>query len=301
MTPKQQTFFRARLDSARGRVEETLDFLLPTGAGAQGVLADAMRHGTLNGGKRMRAFLTIEVADLFDTNPERADRVAASVECLHAYSLVHDDLPCMDDDDLRRGQPTVHKKWDEATAVLAGDGLQTLAFEILAAPETHEDGDVRAALLLSLAQNSGLSGMVGGQMLDIAAETTASHDQAEIEKIQMLKTGALIAHAAVSGAILAQAKPTDRRAIHDYACDLGSAYQIADDILDVTGDEAETGKAVGKDAGAGKATFVDLLGLEGATVRAKELVDRACERLSSFGPDADALRCAAQYTVSRRS
>jgi farnesyl diphosphate synthase len=143
--------------------------------------------------------------------------------------------------------------------------------------------------------------MVGGQMLDIAAETTASHDQAEIEKIQMLKTGALIAHAAVSGAILAQAKPADRRAIHDYACDLGSAYQIADDILDVTGDEAETGKAVGKDAGAGKATFVDLLGLEGATVRAKELVDRACERLSSFGPDADALRFAAQYTVNRRS
>lgn len=301
MTPEQQTFFRMRLDQARMRAETALDRLLPSGDGPQGALAAAMRHATLNGGKRMRAFLTIEVAGLLGADPAQADRVAASVECLHAYSLVHDDLPCMDDDDLRRGLPTVHRKWDEATAVLAGDGLQTIAFEILAAAETHGDGDVRAALVLSLARNSGLAGMVGGQMLDIAAETAASHDKAEIEKIQLLKTGALIIHAAVSGAILAQASDADRQAVRDYACDLGSAYQIADDILDVTGDEAETGKAVGKDAGAGKATFVDLLGLDGAQARARELVDNACENLSCFGPDADALRLAAHYSISRRS
>lgn len=301
MTPEQETFFRTRLDQARARTEAALDRLLPAGIGPQGVLADAMRHATLNGGKRLRAFLTIETAGLFGADPAGADRVAASVECLHAYSLVHDDLPCMDDDDLRRGQPTVHKKWDEATAVLAGDGLQTLAFEIIAAPETHADGDVRAALVMSLARNSGFDGMVGGQMLDIAAETTASHDKAEIEKIQLLKTGALIVHAAVSGAILAEATAAEVQAVRDYACDLGSAYQIADDILDVTGDMAETGKAVGKDADAGKATFVDLLGLDGAKSRARELVDRACANLSSFGPEADALRLVADYTVSRRS
>ena len=303
MTPEEETFFRARLGDARGRVEVALDALLPkeTGAGAQAVLADAMRHGVLNGGKRLRAFLTLEIAGLFGADPAQADRVAASTECLHAYSLIHDDLPCMDDDDLRRGQPTVHRKWDEATAVLAGDGLQTIAFEILAAPETHGDGAVRADLILSLARNSGFAGMVGGQMLDIAAETAASHDKAEIESIQRLKTGALIVHAAVSGAILAEASAADRKAIRDYACDLGSAYQIADDILDVTGHVAETGKAVGKDAGAGKATFVDLLGLDRAKARARELVDRACENLSSFGPEADALRYVAEYTVSRRS
>ena len=301
MTPEQEAFFRSRLTTARSRVEAALAALLPSGAGAQGALAAAMRHGALNGGKRIRAFLTIEVADLLGAAPNQADRAAASVECLHAYSLIHDDLPCMDDDDLRRGQPTVHRKWDEATAVLAGDGLQTLAFEILAAPDTHADGAVRAELMLSLARNSGFDGMVGGQMLDIAAETTASHDQAEIEKIQRLKTGALIVHAATAGAILAKAPAADLTAIRDYACDLGSAYQIADDILDVEGDEAETGKAVGKDAGAGKATFVDLLGLDGAKKRAKELVDRACENLSSFDAAADALRFAAHYTVSRRS
>ncbi|MEM7271382.1 MAG: polyprenyl synthetase family protein [Pseudomonadota bacterium] len=203
--------------------------------------------------------------------------------------------------DLRRGLPTVHIKWDEATAVLAGDALQTLAFEILAAPNTHERGDVRAALCLSLARASGLGGMVGGQMLDIAAESRTEHSAEQIERIQRLKTGALIEHAAVQGAILGEAGATDRQKIAAYACDLGSAYQIADDILDVTGDTAETGKAVRKDAEAGKATFVDLLGLDGATAKAHDLVQSACEHLSSFGAEADALRYAAKYSVNRRS
>jgi farnesyl diphosphate synthase len=219
--------FADRLAAAAARTEAALDRLLPEeGPGAVGTLAAAMRHGALGGGKRLRGFLTIEAAALFDADPAGADRAAAAVEMLHAYSLVHDDMPCMDDDDLRRGRPTVHKLWDEATAVLTGDALQTLAFEIVAAPETHPDGGVRAELALALARASGWAGMVGGQALDIAAETAATSLDAEaISELQALKTGALIAYAAEAGAILGQARPRTGRDYPPMRATLGPRFK----------------------------------------------------------------------------
>lgn len=293
--------FRAALTDAACRVEAALDDLLPpASATPQGRLAAAMRHGALAGGKRLRAFLVIEATALLGGDPVGADRAAAAMECLHAYSLVHDDLPCMDDDDLRRGQPTVHVKWDYATAVLAGDALQTIAFEILAGAQTHPDGDARAALTLALARASGPSGMVGGQVIDIAAETApAPLTLPEVERLQALKTGALIRCAAELGAILGGADADDAAALAAYACDLGSAFQIQDDVLDVEGDAGLAGKALRKDADAGKATFVSLLGLEGAKARAETTVQSAIAHLARFGPAADNLRAAARYTTSR--
>ncbi len=295
--------FADRLAAAATRAEAALDRLLPpAGPGAMGRLAAAMRHGALGGGKRLRAFLTLESAALFDADPAGADRAAAAVECLHAYSLVHDDMPCMDDDDLRRGRPTVHVKWDEATAVLAGDALQTIAFEILAAPETHADGAVRAELALSLARASGFAGMVGGQALDLGAETAATPLTAdEIHALQALKTGALIACAAEMGAILGKVASEDRARLYAYAQDLGAAFQIRDDLLDVEGDVEAAGKRVGKDAAAGKATFVSTLGIDGARRRARDLAERAAERLSPYGGRAEALIGAAFYAVDRRA
>ncbi len=249
------------------------------------------------GGKRLRGFLVLESARLHGVDDACAIWPACAIEALHAYSLVHDDLPCMDDDDLRRGRPTVHRKWDEATAVLAGDALQTLAFEFAAHPEVGP-GDVRADLALSLARASGAQGMVLGQALDIAAETagrTLSLD--EITALQAGKTGALIQWSAEAGARLAGA---DTAALSAYARALGLAFQIADDILDVEGDAATVGKAVGKDAGAGKATFVSLLGLDGAKRRAGALVDEACDALAVYGEGADCLRDAARFVISRR-
>lgn len=297
--------FKLALGRAATRTETALRSLLPPAdATPQGVLADAMRHGALSGGKRLRAFLVIETTAMLGGDPVGGDRAAAAIECLHAYSLIHDDLPCMDDDDVRRGEPTVHVKWDYATAVLAGDALQTIAFEILAAPETHQDGAMRADLVLSLARASGPSGMVGGQVIDIAAETApAPLTLPEIERLQALKTGALIQCAAALGAILGGATPAQRAALIAFACDLGSAFQIQDDILDVEGDAELAGKALRKDADAGKATFVSLLGLEGAKRRAVEVADSAIAHLDAFGPEfgphADNLRAAARYTVSR--
>ncbi len=257
----------------------------------------AMRYA-VRGGKRLRGFLVLEGARMLGVPEGHALSAAAAIEALHAYSLIHDDLPCMDDDDLRRGQPTVHVKWDEATAVLAGDALQTLAFELLCDPALGS-ADVRMTLVEGLAAASGIEGMVLGQALDIAAET-AGHPLTldEITALQAGKTGALIGFAAEAGAVIAGA---DRGPLRAYAGALGLAFQIADDILDVTGDAAKTGKAVGKDANAGKATFVSLLGLEGARARAVALVDEACAHLSPYGDRAKLLQEAARFTIARES
>jgi farnesyl diphosphate synthase len=255
----------------------------------------AMAHA-MRGGKCLRGFLVIETARLFGLQ-DRAILPAAGIEALHAYSLVHDDLPCMDDDDLRRGEPTVHIKWDEATAVLAGDALQSLAFELVTDPLVGT-GEVRADLARSLAQAAGAKGMVLGQALDIAAETAeVPLTLEEITRLQQGKTGALIAWAAMAGPRLAK---TDTGPFAAYSEALGLAFQIADDILDVEGDAAVVGKATGKDADAGKATFVTLLGLDEAKRRAQELVDTACDALASFGADAKVLQDAAQFVVDRQ-
>jgi farnesyl diphosphate synthase len=255
----------------------------------------AMRYA-VRGGKRLRGFLVLEGARMLGVAEERAASAAAAVEALHAYSLVHDDLPCMDDDDLRRGQPTVHVKWDEATAVLAGDALQTLAFELLTDPALGS-AEVRLALVGGLARASGIDGMVLGQALDIAAESADRRlTLEEITALQAGKTGALIGFAAEAGAVLAGADP---RPLRHYAAALGLAFQIADDILDVTGDEARTGKRVGKDAGLGKATFVSLLGLEGARMRAAALVAEAEAALAGYGKGAANLIAAARFVIAR--
>ncbi len=260
-------------------------------------VVQAMRYA-LRGGKRLRGFLVLESAALFGIAPAQATPAAAAVEALHAYSLVHDDLPCMDDDALRRGQPTVHVKWDEAVAVLAGDALQTLAFELLCDPGLGS-GDVRIALVAGLARASGAEGMVLGQALDIAAETAvAPLGLDEITALQVGKTGALIGWSAQAGAVIAGADVAPLRA---YATALGLAFQIADDVLDVTGDAGKAGKALQKDAAAGKATFVSLLGLDGARARAKSLIDEACDALAPYGARADLLKEAARFTIARES
>ena len=264
--------------------------------GTHGPIRDAMIYATA-GGKGLRAFLVLESARLHGVADTASAPAAAAIEALHAYSLVHDDLPCMDNDDLRRGQPTVHRKWDDATAVLTGDALQTLAFELVA--RSGSSDAARLDLVVTLAQASGVRGMVGGQALDIAAETADSPLTLEqITILQRGKTGALIEWAAMAGARMAQA---DTDPLGQYARALGLAFQIADDILDIEGDSAMVGKAVGKDAGAGKATFVSLLGLDSAKARARTLVDRACDALSGYGADADTLRDAARFVIARKS
>ena len=286
--------FEQRRKASAAAIQTHFDFLL--GAYQPLSVVAAMAHAT-HGGKRLRGFLVMESARLHGIAPEHSIWGACAIEALHAYSLVHDDLPCMDDDDLRRGQPTVHKKWDEATAVLAGDALQTLAFELVARPEQGFAGGVMADLVLSLARASGAAGMVMGQALDIAAETAAqSLTLEEITDLQRGKTGALIEWSATAGARMAQA---DTTALAGYARALRLAFQIADDILDVTGDSAIVGKAVGKDAQAGKATFVSLMGLDAARHRAVALVDEACDSLAAYGNEAQALKEAARFVVKR--
>ncbi|MEM6637032.1 MAG: farnesyl diphosphate synthase [Pseudomonadota bacterium] len=257
-----------------------------------------MRYAT-SGGKRLRGFLVLEAAAIHGLDWAAALDAAAAIECMHAYSLVHDDLPCMDDDDLRRGQPTVHVKWDEATAVLVGDALQCHAFQLLADPACHDDASVRISLIEKLAMAAGASGMVLGQALDIEAEQAVDALTLEqITELQGAKTGALIRWSAEAGAILAEA---DTGPMRRYAAALGLAFQIADDILDVTGSTETTGKRVGKDAAAGKATFVGLLGLEPARRRAQQLVDEAIGELDEFGPKADGLRACARFVISRQN
>lgn len=281
------------MEATRAAVEARLGAALQALPGSR--VRDAMAHA-LAGGKRIRGVLVMEGARLHGLGPERSVAAAAAVEALHAYSLVHDDLPCMDDDDLRRGAPTVHVAWDEATAVLAGDALQSLAFELLAG-EADPDPTVRAELALSMARAAGASGMVLGQALDIAAETAAEPlDLPQIEALQAAKTGALIEWAGTAGARLARA---DMAPLRGYARAVGLAFQIADDILDVEGDAAAAGKRVGKDAEAGKATFVSLLGLDGARARASALVEEACGFLARYGDDAAALRALAVHIVTR--
>ncbi len=293
------TDLKHALDNAASKVERTLDSILSPDGAPETVLYDAMRYTTLGGGKRLRPFLVYESAGLFDVPDVQALRAGAALELIHCYSLVHDDLPAMDDDDLRRGKPTVHKKFDEATAVLAGDGLLTLAFEVLADPETHTDPAVRISLVNAYARASGVRGMVGGQMIDLQAESR-SLNLDEITQLQRLKTGALISVACEAGAILGSADNNAKAALQDYSRDLGLAFQIADDLLDVEGSVEETGKAVNKDAAAGKGTFVSLLGVDGARARARELADQAVSSLSIFGAAADHLRETALFVVERR-
>jgi farnesyl diphosphate synthase len=288
------------VNAVAARIEATLDALLPLAEGPERRVSEAMRYATLAGGKRLRPFLVVEGARLFGVEPEGALRAAAAIEMVHCYSLVHDDLPAMDDDDMRRGRPTVHKAFDEATAILAGDGLLTRAFEVLADPATHPDGAVRCALVAALARAAGAEGMVGGQMIDLAVEHRAT-GIGEITRLQRLKTGALIHFSCSAGPIMAHAPAQLRDAMHFYAQDFGLAFQMADDLLDVEGDAAALGKATGKDAGRGKATFVSLLGVERAREQAARLADQAAAHLASFGPDADRLRQLARWAVERRN
>ena len=288
--------FESGLTAAAGLIEARL--MQAVAALPESGVRDAMAHA-LTGGKRLRGYLVIEGAGLFGVPAAQAVEAAAAIEALHAYSLVHDDLPCMDDDDLRRGRPTVHRAWDEATAVLAGDALQTLAFQLLSDPACAPDPAVRVALISRLARAAGAEGMVLGQALDIAAETAAEPLTLEaITELQAGKTGALIRWSAEAGAILAQADPAP---LGRYAGALGLAFQIADDILDVTGDAALAGKRLQKDADRGKATFVSLLGLEAARARADALVAEACDALSPYGARAEPLRQAARFVVARRT
>jgi farnesyl diphosphate synthase len=281
-------------------VDVVLNSLLPLHDEPESRLMEAIRYSTLAGGKRIRPFLVTSSARLFDVSQPSALRVAAAIEMVHCYSLIHDDLPAMDNDDLRRGLPTCHVKFDEATAILAGDALLTRAFEVLADPATHPDPRVRSDLVAELARAAGPEGMVGGQMLDLLAEHQ-NLEMAEVTRLQRMKTGALIAFSCESGAVLGKAADSARQALHAYAHDLGLAFQIADDLLDVEGDEAEVGKKTGKDQGAGKATFVSLLGPERARAQSDMLASQAVEHLEIFSKNAEPLRALAAFVVNRRN
>ena len=279
-------------------IDQEFDALLKLPGDARDRLYAAMRHAAIGGGKRLRPLLVTATAALFHVNRAVAVRVGTAVEAIHVYSLVHDDLPCMDDDDMRRGKPTVHRAFDDATAVLAGDSLHALAFEILASPQTHPDPFVRGELVSTLALASGPEGMAGGQMMDIEAEN-ATFDLQTVMRLQALKTGALIAASVEMGAILGHIPPEGRTHLRGYARDIGLAFQIADDILDVEGDPELAGKALQKDADAGKGTFVSFMGLERAKQQAEMLVAQANEHLSCYGSEANLLRAIANYITER--
>ncbi len=295
------TDFASALADAAALTDAALDRLIAVPEGLEARVFEAMRYAALAPGKRLRPFLVLASAQLFAVARGCALQVAAAIELVHAYSLVHDDLPAMDNSDLRRGRPTCHKAFDEATAILAGDGLLTLAFEVLAQPDTHGDAGVRSELVAALAQAAGGHGMVGGQMIDLIAEHRPDLDIGAITRLQRLKTGALIAFACESGAILGKVAPELRLALRAYAHDLGLAFQIADDLLDVEGSAANTGKPVGQDAAAGKATFVSILGVERARAQAQLLVAQAVAHLDLFEKRADLLRQAAHFVVDRRA
>lgn len=287
----------ALADNARA-VTAVLDGLLPMRDEPEARLMEAMRYSALSSGKRIRPFLVVSSAGLFEVAPAFALRVAAAVEMVHCYSLIHDDLPAMDDDDLRRGLPTCHVKYDEATAILAGDALLTRAFEVLADAETHTDARVRSELVQRLARAAGAEGMVGGQMLDLLADSFGLEVE-EVTRLQRMKTGELIAFACDAGAMLGKASDSARQALHAYAHDLGLAFQIADDLLDVEGEEAKMGKKSRKDEAAGKATFVTLLGVERARAQSHILADQAINHLEVFAENAQPLRSLARYAVER--
>lgn len=294
----EETFSTALRQTA-SLMEKELDTLIVQGKGPEKILHEAMRYAVLSGGKRLRAFLVIQCADLFGVSRDYSVRVAAALEIMHTYSLIHDDLPCMDDDDVRRGVPTVHKKFDETVAVLAGDALQALSFDIIADPKSHPSGSVRASLIQKLARAAGAQGMVGGQTMDIYT-SPEELSMPVVTRLQQLKTGALIAFACEAGAILGHAAPNQITSLRAYAHDLGLAFQITDDILDVEGEMEEMGKATRKDVDAGKATFVSLMGLEKAKIHANMLANQAINHLSMFGDKAELLREAATFTVERR-
>ena len=293
-----QTLLQDALAKAALAVNAELDRLLPRTDAPHGRVQDAMRYAITVGGKRMRPFLILEGSALFGAPRERALRAAAAIEMVHTYSLVHDDLPCMDDDDLRRGQPTTHKKFDEATAVLAGDALLTMAFEVLADPATHPDAEVRCRLSARLARASGSEGMVGGQMMDIVAP---DHDfgPEDVALLQRMKTGALFEFSCEAAPILGEAEAADAERLRAYAHDLGLAFQIADDLIDATSTAEKAGKAVGKDAEAGKATLVSLMGVDGARREALWIAERASAVLEVYGPAAEALRRLPAFLVER--
>jgi len=303
--------FVASLNEIAAATESLLDQLFspdpaPGERARPARLLEAMRYASLGGGKRFRPFLVMESAALFAVPRQRALMAAAALECVHCYSLVHDDLPAMDNDDLRRGRPTAHKAYDEATAILVGDSLLTFAFDIMARAETHPDPTIRIALVLELARASGLGGMAGGQMLDLAAEgrfarTPPRLGLADVEELQAMKTGALLRYACLAGAILGAADPQRRAALDRFGAIIGEAFQIADDILDVEGDAATVGKATGKDAEAHKATAVAILGVTKAKERLFELIAQAETALAPFGADAALLKAAARFVAERRA
>ena len=290
----------AAMSRAAGAVDAALERLLPSAQGPGARVAEAMRYAMFAGGKRLRPFLVLEGARLFDAPAEGALRAAAAIECVHTYSLVHDDLPAMDDDDLRRGRPTTHKAFDEATAILAGDALNTFAFELLADPAVHADGAVRARLVASLARASGVGGMVGGQMMDIQAPDSG-FDLEAIAQLQRMKTGALFEFSALAGAVLGGASAQDEARLGVYARDFGLAFQVADDLIDATGDAALAGKAVGKDADQGKATYVSILGVERARAEVERLAQAAADALAPYGDRARPLQALAFHMVDRRA
>jgi farnesyl diphosphate synthase len=304
---RANTDFIRQLDRSANRIERILSAELTprlrVGEMARPErLVAAMRHSALAGGKRLRPFLTVETAKMLGMSGAGAWLVSAAIECLHCYSLVHDDLPAMDNDDLRRGKPTVHRAYDEATAILAGDALMTLAFDMLARPQAHPDANIRAELVLGLARAGGLGGMAGGQMLDLAAEGrfgTTALDVAAIRRLQAMKTGALLAFSVDAGAILSGADRAERKRLKTYGTALGAAFQIADDILDREADATTLGKAVGKDLDKGKATLVDLLGIETARQEAADLASQAISALKPFGHRGHILAAAARFVISR--
>jgi len=300
-SPRQASqTLQENMDEVIEGVNKTIARLLPETDLPEARLFDAMRYGTLNGGKRLRPFIAVQTSRLFNVDIKRARRVAAAIEFVHCYSLIHDDLPAMDNSDLRRGKPSTHKAFDEATAILSGDALLTLAFEVLSDPETHEDPRVRCELVSALAQASGGHGLCGGQMLDLMGEKE-EFDLGTISRLQRMKTGKLISFACEAGAILGKAGEPQRKALANYANDLGLAFQVTDDILDVEGTVIQLGKATGQDDKAGKSTFVSTMGKEQAKARADMLVQQAIRHLNIFEGRAEMLKELAFYVLNRRA